>query len=936
MDGLNPEHFNHFFDEAVEGDVITHVNFFPPKDLKVKNLKEFYNTYCNDTVDLQEKDLDQGFPRLGVIYRGIVPLVLRVTLKFDGDLPVVNYERFLMGITREAQKCIEKLFELSEPVQGVTPEKIAFILEGNDIFYQGETICKAMIHFPQCRSEHTNFLERFYPMIQERVRNEDTLNLLDVEFRESLKIGWNQILDPDEFQSPLPLYLSVVNDIFPPPEVSHIYPDLPEDLDTYDDADDININNILDPRFHPAFEALEGMPEGELPENINHYYPLLFDKDYMKNHVTRIIPEAEMMPKTPFPANVKDEVKKGRSGRGRCLDICKEMIEILKQKPENLREYKDLIGRAIHGSDHLDNSRPTKEGEELFIELLRFLEGGNFSLRKAKISYKDLRNGNIDYTFKTICYITKLKMKQEFEHWKNDWVKNAITEALQKVGEPNKLAEVIYREFFMDFLVSSYGKDEWYFFNGNTWIACDKSVKIRRHIQEFIVPKFEKLTRYYARKRDEENDDRRKRQFTLDIEATEALIKKLSSNKGINELVVLLREMFYEENFLKNQNKNEFVTGIKNGVLEARKEDVIFRPGFPEDYITKQMDAFYDDFSWTHPSVIFLMKWFRQMWPENVVQYYLKFMSSTFIAKNQDKIFLIFTGTGDNGKGQLNILNLFTFGIDYYVDIASEAFSRKKMSASGPTQELEDCRDTRVATVNEPGDDFYSEMLKKISGNDRFRSRGLNEKGGLQKPTYKLMIFSNKPPGLEGEGAILRRLRVIECKAKYMQTGYPENPEDQQRLRRFPMDTEFDQKLTRVKDAYLWILTQMYSIYRRDGLVTPKEMEDSARKYWKKYDVVKQFVEEYISFKDITGRPLDDKHTIPINDLYKIFNAWYGEIYPNKQTLDVNKFTYILAQKGIDMDDDETVCRAVRNKKMTGGFGGGNLFGDIGTNEIPN
>lgn len=934
MDRRNAEHFNegkndeqvknllhkfgeHFI-EVEDGDKeATHVQFFPYKELKVVDMEDFYRDYCDEMVDYQDQGGDDDMGRIGVLYKGIVPLAIPVKLEFNGEIPMIDCEQFILGVVRETQKCIERIFELTPPQEGIIPELVACLLEGSDVYYNGRTTLRVMIQFPLLRTDFENIVEKIYPMLQSRVRENNILDLLEANLRDILTISWNEIINIEEIDSPLPLYLSIKDNLYSPLELSRIFPKLPDDLNHNED-DDLGVNFLLDPAKHQFFH----LQENETLNGLNHYYPLLFDIHYY-DHKTPLIPEVEVMPKTPMHAKIKDELKDGKAGRGRELEIAKEMIVILMERPNILEYYSELIGKSIHGSDVQENGKATQEGEELFMSVKRIAEGDNFCKRRARVEYKYLRREKLVYTYKTICYITQLKMPEEFSKWHKVWVAKAIQECLAKTDEPTKLAEVIYREFFMTFLVASYAKDHWYMFDGNAWEESDKSVEIRDSILNKIVPRFEKMVVELNRQRDEENDARRRKDYATDIQTVEKILKYLNSTRGLNEIVTTLRIKFYVKNFTEKQNENIYVMAVRNGVLEARKDKVIFRSGFPEDYITKKADAFYEKHSWKHPNVVFLMNWFHQMWPKNTAHFFLKYASSSFIGKNIDKIFILFTGKGHNAKSKINFLFQVTFGDDYFTDIAAEAFTRKKNSASGPTQEWEDARHSRVLVINEPTEDFYSDMLKKITGADRFRSRGLNEKGGMMNPTFKIMIFANKPPGLEGDYAMQERVRPIECLAQYLpENMVPKTKEEQIRQRKFPMDKNIDEKLAECNDAFLWILTEYYEIYKKEGLEIPKEMEKSAEKYWNKYDYIQQFINEYISKEDIEGKPIPETTKLSINEIYKHFTSWYIDIHPNKKIPDVNDFSYNLGQKGYKFDDKEAYCLGIRNKKITGLSGG--------------
>lgn len=898
---------------ADKEDKATHVQFFSYKEFVLVENEgfNFYKKYCDQTSYLQNRDDNDNvtYPNYGEIYKGIVPVVIRINLRFKGQFDMIEDDAFILHMVKEAQECIAKLFELTDVKDtDLVPELIAAEFEDTPYYHAGETIVKYRIQFPFCRTKHENVLYRFYPLLMERVRQNDLLQHLPADFRDALSITWNDIINPDEIQSPLPLYFSVTDRLSTCAFLQHIFPKLPVDLEKYEYEQDIR-TTFFTPEDHLYFS--EKYKPGEHGAEYQNFYPLFFSI-YYGNWETPCIPENEMLPKTPMPIFEKE--KKGVCDRGRYLDIAKTMLDILKEDKTLMNNFKEVIGRSIYGSDILDNNRPSKEGEALFIETKRYTDEKEFNTRKTRIEYQDMKYQPVTYTYKTLCYLVKMFMKEDFKRWHEEWYRSAFIHAQQNIKETLRLAEMIYRVLFLDFIVAEFKKGIWFSFDGNVWRENDSTAMIDKKIIENIRPIIEKRIAAHVRERDRETDDRRKRDFTMDIETMEKLQQKLSTNKGISDMINLLKKLFFDENFSKNKNKNIYVTGVKNGVLEAKATHLYFRIGLPEDYITKQCSVYREMISPSHPNREFLMNWFRQMWPEPIVRWYLKYKASNFIGRNLNKIFLLITGGADNGKSQLVSLNESLFG-EYFVDIDAAAFTKRKQSASAATEEWEDARDARDMNINEPSEGFLSDMLKKIAGGDKFRSRGNYEKGGMVNSTFKITAVMNQLIEMEGDRAMRRRARIIEIKCTYVEEKYlPKTVEEQKKKRIYKMDPDLPNKIPYMADAYLSILEEYYAIYKKEGLDTPKEMQVVIDRYWKQYDYIDKFSDEYIDTRDITGAVLEESSQVSVNDLYLLFEGWYRRFNPNKSVPGLTKFRYILNQS-VPMNDDQTMCLGIRNKK---------------------
>jgi phage/plasmid-associated DNA primase len=55
------------------------------------------------------------------------------------------------------------------------------------------------------------------------------------------------------------------------------------------------------------------------------------------------------------------------------------------------------------------------------------------------------------------------------------------------------------------------------------------------------------------------------------------------------------KEVFYDENFIRNLDKNPWLIGFKNGVYDLKVN--MFRPGIPEDYLSLQMPIEFSEYS---------------------------------------------------------------------------------------------------------------------------------------------------------------------------------------------------------------------------------------------------------------------------------------------------------------------------------------------------
>src|SRR5690606_39029632 len=109
---------------------------------------------------------------------------------------------------------------------------------------------------------------------------------------------------------------------------------------------------------------------------------------------------------------------------------------------------------------------------------------------------------------------------------------------------------------------------------------------------------------------------------------------------------------------------NTELTCVTNGVLEVNGNTVEFRPSKPQDYISKCVNIpYHSSYSNDHPQVRECYKWFGQVFTDkDMLHHFLKFCASCLRGGNNDKIFPIWTGDGDNSKSMMVKLFESTFG----------------------------------------------------------------------------------------------------------------------------------------------------------------------------------------------------------------------------------------------------------------------------------
>jgi phage/plasmid-associated DNA primase len=185
----------------------------------------------------------------------------------------------------------------------------------------------------------------------------------------------------------------------------------------------------------------------------------------------------------------------------------------------------------------------------------------------------------------------------------------------------------------------------------------------------------------------------------------------------------------------------------------------------------------------------------------------------------------------------------------------------------------------RWAVMEEPNEDemISTGTMKALSGNDSYWARDLFESGKTTReiiPLFKLHMICNKLPKIKNaDKATWNRIRVIPFEATFMtETQCPDNYDDQMKEKKFPMDTQFTDKIPNMIQPLAWYLIQRWRTLNRIERHDPEKVKIATEMYMQDNDVYKQFEDQCIFEKP--GAKMSP--TI----LYGHLKEWYKEEYP--------------------------------------------------------
>lgn len=533
---------------------------------------------------------------------------------------------------------------------------------------------------------------------------------------------------------------------------------------------------------------------------------------------------------------------------------------------------------------------------------------------------------NNPYTFKTFVYMAKMDNPSKYAEWHGNFLIPYMELAISCLH--TYVARALYWTYFLNYCCTSLKRDSWMKYEGNYWETMEGGVDLLNQMTNHFYKLFELLRRRTRvrieklafpddiKSHDNNPDEQINKLKLVDIKITNLLDKLMTfefKQKILREAAIL----FHNPDFDNFKNKILNLTALKNGVLETDSQSCIFRGGFPEEYITKYVPIFFPTGTTEeHPSVIFIFNWLHQCYAQvdinqdgkpvynpkktkSVVRYVLKIWASILRGTNSEKLFIVLTGVGNNSKSMIKKLHKIIFGtLCQDLDLASVKGGSSK-GGGGANPALAKLDGVKEAWLSEPGNEenLSDSLIKLITGGDSFFARTLYSEGKDIQATCMLFLMCNKIPSIPSSQAMKNRMRVIQHNGVWSSNA-PESEEEQFNQRVFKIDPDFEDKLKLLAPYFLWILSKMFTAYRREGLEEPKEITEATENYWAENDPYRLFITSTFRSAVIPGSItkenlngiIDSKASVNKEEAYTVFLQWYrnnfpGQVLPKRSTL---------------------------------------------------
>lgn len=263
---------------------------------------------------------------------------------------------------------------------------------------------------------------------------------------------------------------------------------------------------------------------------------------------------------------------------------------------------------------------------------------------------------------------------------------------------------------------------------------------------------------------------------------------------------------------LSDFDADPFTFNTPGGLVDLRTGEIV--PHDSRQFVTKLAGASPD---FEAPAPMF-EQFMREITDDRreLAEWIIARMGYTLTADTSLQDFEVRIGTGANGKGVLQKLQLAIWG-DYAGSVDPAILLSADKRRGGPNAELLDTRGRRVifATETAEGDRLDSSRVKTLTGEDEQAARALFSNFVVRfTPTAKIVLSTNAAPGLDAvDFAMRRRVRLIPFDRTF--AGLARNP-------------RIVEELLMEKDAILGLIVRAATAYAQTQALPPCEIIDAA------------------------------------------------------------------------------------------------------------
>lgn len=470
---------------------------------------------------------------------------------------------------------------------------------------------------------------------------------------------------------------------------------------------------------------------------------------------------------------------------------------------------------------------------------------------------------------------------------------------------PYEVAEITYDMYKNTYICVDVEKNAWYKFEKQRWKHVKGAVCLKKKISTEV---FE----YFTQKPGEYLTDE---EMNTSSNKWRALMKNASQLRqtAFKENVIKEGKQFFndpDDVFLENLDERRNLIAFENGVLDLDDENLLFRNGRPDDYISMSTKINYREFSWTNKYVVEIMELIEKILPNKSVREFVLTLIASFLHGTvKSEKFYFWTGSGGNGKGTLVTLINAAFGM-YSGEMPVQILTSGRQKPGEANAEIARLKGVRAVFAQEPeaGKPINASLLKQFSGGDEVTARLLYGNPITFVPQWKIVTCCNDLPKLPPmDGGVWRRVRVIHFGSKFV--DYPDERDPTQ----FKKDESLKDKFPNYAEPFMWILVQYYKKYQKYGLNEPDEVTKKTKEYQQEMDRFQEFINA-----NIVRTYKEEDHRIKKKDAHATYIDWMNENYSDTSKLQLSDFEKHMNKKFNMKYHDSYRVKMENGRRITG------------------
>lgn len=620
-------------------------------------------------------------------------------------------------------------------------------------------------------------------------------------------------------------------------------------------------------------------PENE--ENIVRY-----KKEKEEERKKKVEETLERLGKKKKKKERKEDTKEEQKGEEhQSLEEEGDYMEIIRNRPKKVDKEEEKMAKKLVGI--MSKKRASNYEEWIAVgwalhnvsdKLLNAFK--KFSM-KCKEKYDEgyceeiwRRAKNEGYTIASLHLWAKEDNNEEYKKILRENLSETIKRA--ESGLPGHLAKLFYNLWKYEYKCVSQEKNVWYEFQEHRWVQIEQGYTMKLKIIEYIDKEFSKLCTYYLQsgEQEEEVDEREKRMNNA--KRVMKIISNAANPDFIEKIMKCCKLLFYDKKFIEILDSKEHLIGFNDGVYDLNEGR--FRKGSPDDYITMTVGYNYPvRYDINHPEVRWVEEFFGKVMVDKSMNKYIKILLASFLeGYTRTEQFLIWTGSGSNGKSKTVEFFQYAFG-EYCAVLSSSALTQKRKKSSDANPDIARLPGKRFVILQEPEDDDKINVgfMKELTGADKLTARKLYGDIFEYTPQFSMLLTCNKLPEIPSQdNGTWRRLRVSPWESEFVsvKNGQYNGKDIKEYKTKFAKDRKLNEKLKKNSQALLWLLINVYyPIYKKEDYditrFEPEKVLQETNEYQKNNDILHEYMEEDI----IKG---EEKDKISISELYAAFKTW--------------------------------------------------------------